>query len=72
MFWIGLVVGIVLTLVVMFELGRYLEKRTEKRSETKEKGGKPKGGEWNERGKGDKRSIEEAKGRALEKGARPR
>lgn len=33
MFWIGLVVGIVLTLGVMFELGRYLEKR----SETKEK-----------------------------------
>jgi len=31
-----------------------------------------KGGECDERGKGDKRSIKEAKGRALEKGARPR
>ena len=28
--------------------------------------------EWNERGKGDKRSIEEAKGGAFEKAARPR
>jgi len=29
-------------------------------------------GEGNERGKGDKRSIKEAKGGALEKGTRPR
>jgi len=33
MFWLGFIGGIVFTLVFMFELGRYLEKR----SETKEK-----------------------------------
>ncbi|MBA7500017.1 hypothetical protein ES704_02769 [subsurface metagenome] len=44
MFWIGLVVGIVLTLVVMFELGHYIERRKGNR----EKDGSKKGVKQNE------------------------
>ena len=40
MFWLGLVVGIIFTLVFMFELGRYLDRCQAKR----EKGGDKKEG----------------------------